>query len=565
MKKPKVSIVIPCYNHKNFIKRTLSSIARQTYSNIEVVLIDDGSKDSSFAEVQKFAKKNTKIKWILKERDNKGSVITINEGIRLSSGEIITILNSDDTFEPGRISALIQPILERKTDLTLSAVTFIDDYDNPIPKGAPQNILYERAVSEIPFDTTFSFSCYKFPIQITSGNLVFSRGLWNKLKQFNNYEWCHDYDFLLRACLETEPVFIAEPLLNYRIHSNNTFNSIENRPHQFNQELRDVLSAYIIKGAQKIIQNKPINPNAPTIFTHPDIFPIVFCFQNFVYSEYEKYADSSCIFDRSFFSETKQAAKLHPLFSECSLYMNQEKFSLLFVKYRTYLGLNSSYFQFLGKPPEFKITKTKILPARTSAGNPLGTLVIVEGTNSKSQLLACFTNGLFAGVLEKDKGDPNSFVGLVALKVSEKEFKTWVFREAKQVGTGLEISGSPIPSRELKSRATPNESRGHIDQMFLNQNDQIVVRGWMLIDGHLPKKLNLKINGKKIDFNFKFEPRDDLNPYLKFANHWEFSGFQLLVDQNKLRPRKAHEIEVTTDSKVFKINKKLSLTQRIAK
>ena len=81
---PLVSVVVPCYNHEKYVKETIESIVNQTYKNIELIVIDDGSKDNSVKVIQELA---DKYGFTFIHRPNKGLSATLNEGIRLSKGK----------------------------------------------------------------------------------------------------------------------------------------------------------------------------------------------------------------------------------------------------------------------------------------------------------------------------------------------------------------------------------------------------------------------------------------------------------------------------------------------
>lgn len=97
----KVSIVIPAYNSEKFIGRCLSSIAHQTYQNIEIVVVNDGSNDSTSEIVKKMQKSDPRIVYI--SQANSGVSSARNTGINASTGEFITFIDSDDTIEPDTI------------------------------------------------------------------------------------------------------------------------------------------------------------------------------------------------------------------------------------------------------------------------------------------------------------------------------------------------------------------------------------------------------------------------------------------------------------------------------
>jgi len=103
----KVSVIIPVYNSQNSIFNALNSIKEQTYSNIEVIIINDGSSDESNNVIKEFIRNNSEmdIKYIIQE--NSGVSISRNNGILISKGEFIAFLDSDDKWEPNKLQEQI--------------------------------------------------------------------------------------------------------------------------------------------------------------------------------------------------------------------------------------------------------------------------------------------------------------------------------------------------------------------------------------------------------------------------------------------------------------------------
>jgi glycosyltransferase involved in cell wall biosynthesis len=109
----KVSIVTPSYNQGAFIEKTIESVLSQDYNNIEYFVIDGGSTDETIDILKKYEGRLT---WI-SEKD-KGQSDAINKGFRMASGDIVAWLNSDDTYEPGAVSAIV-PLFENNPSLGL--------------------------------------------------------------------------------------------------------------------------------------------------------------------------------------------------------------------------------------------------------------------------------------------------------------------------------------------------------------------------------------------------------------------------------------------------------------
>ena len=99
-KKPKVSVVIPTYNSEKFIEKCIESVLNQTLKEIEVIVIDDNSIDSTKSIIVNYTKKDRRIKCIFSEK-NRGTSYSRNLGIKVSSGKFIGFIDSDDFVDQG--------------------------------------------------------------------------------------------------------------------------------------------------------------------------------------------------------------------------------------------------------------------------------------------------------------------------------------------------------------------------------------------------------------------------------------------------------------------------------
>lgn len=112
---PLVSIVVPVYNAAQFLRPTLDSICNQTHRNLEIILVNDGSKDDSPAILDEYAARDTRIKVIHKE--NQGGAAARNDGLDLVTGEFVQVLDADDLFEPDMVETMLAHALEHKADI----------------------------------------------------------------------------------------------------------------------------------------------------------------------------------------------------------------------------------------------------------------------------------------------------------------------------------------------------------------------------------------------------------------------------------------------------------------
>ena len=106
---PKISIIIPVYNTGQYLQECLDSVLNQTFADFEVICIDDGSTDNSYLILEKYAKKDSRIK-IFKNHSNIGCVATKNKAISKSQGEYIYPLDSDDIILPETLQKLYSAI-----------------------------------------------------------------------------------------------------------------------------------------------------------------------------------------------------------------------------------------------------------------------------------------------------------------------------------------------------------------------------------------------------------------------------------------------------------------------
>lgn len=102
-----VSIITPCYNSEKTIEKTLACIEHQTYSNIEYIIIDGGSTDTTLERIKKYRARLPKKLVILSKKDH-GIYDAMNKGIRIASGHLVGIVNSDDWYEPDTVWQVVK-------------------------------------------------------------------------------------------------------------------------------------------------------------------------------------------------------------------------------------------------------------------------------------------------------------------------------------------------------------------------------------------------------------------------------------------------------------------------
>lgn len=129
-KLPLVSVIVPCYNHEKYVQECIESVVNQTYKNIELIVIDDGSSDNSPKILQDLSKKYN---FCFEHQKNRGLSGTLNKALELTSGKYICNLASDDYWELTKIEKQVS-IMEANQNLGFcySDYTFVDKNSNPI-------------------------------------------------------------------------------------------------------------------------------------------------------------------------------------------------------------------------------------------------------------------------------------------------------------------------------------------------------------------------------------------------------------------------------------------------
>ena len=201
-----ISVVMPVFNGEKFLKIAIESILSQTYTDFELVIINDGSTDKSAEIVRSYLDKRI---LFLENDGNKGIFYTRNRLFDEAKGKYIAILDCDDYAEPTRLEKQVN-FLDKNEEFGLvgSWITLIDNENNT--KGA-WNLEYrpERIPAKLLFFNQFAQSS------------VMMRKEFGALKYRAEIPLAEDYDLWVRISQKTRVINLAESLVNYRIHNEN--------------------------------------------------------------------------------------------------------------------------------------------------------------------------------------------------------------------------------------------------------------------------------------------------------------------------------------------------------
>jgi glycosyltransferase involved in cell wall biosynthesis len=208
---PKISIIIPVYNGSNYLREAIDSALAQTYKNLEIIVINDGSTDNGATE--KIAKAyGGRIRYYAKK--NGGVATALNMGIKKSKGEYISWLSHDDIYEPDKVLLEFNELRGLKDSVVYSSYTCID---------GGNNFLYKVDLEEVHGPTNLSNGFYAvFQGCLNGCTLMLPRSIFEKIGYFNeSLHYTQDYDFWNRLALGgIRFIFINDFLVKSRVHKN---------------------------------------------------------------------------------------------------------------------------------------------------------------------------------------------------------------------------------------------------------------------------------------------------------------------------------------------------------
>ena len=128
MKRPLISIIIPVYNSEKYLNECICSCIEQTYDNIEIVLVDDGSLDNSLEICKSYGMKDSRVKTI--HQPNAGVSAARNTGLRNAKGDYIFFLDSDDEIYSNSIELLLKDMIKYEADIVSGVYSTVDNLGN---------------------------------------------------------------------------------------------------------------------------------------------------------------------------------------------------------------------------------------------------------------------------------------------------------------------------------------------------------------------------------------------------------------------------------------------------
>ncbi|MBD3724694.1 MAG: glycosyltransferase [Arcobacter sp.] len=212
---PLVSVIITTHNREDLLPRAVESVLAQTYNNLEIIIVDDGSTDNTEQLVNSYMQKHEQIKYIKHEKALGGNAAR-NSGIRAASGEFVAGLDDDDEFTPDRIQVLMNNYSEEYSMITSRSVK--------VTKTGKQKTKY---ISNVDLDTMLYFNAIGNQVLVKKEKIV-GAGLFDE-----NLKRYQDYDMWLRIIQKYGKAKIVNQItqvIHYE-HDVTTNNTVKNNLH----------------------------------------------------------------------------------------------------------------------------------------------------------------------------------------------------------------------------------------------------------------------------------------------------------------------------------------------
>lgn len=255
---PRLSVIVPVYNTEKYLRECIDSILAQTFSDFELILVDDGSPDGSGAICDEYADKDPRIQVI--HQENGGVTSARKAAMRIAHGEWISFVDSDDWIHPNMFERMIAKASETSADMVICDVSLeYGEKTERLPTLAEEGLYQKNALRDTIYPTMLLDTKARRPgILGSSCNKLFHRNLVETVfwQVDDSFVYGEDALFCYGALLESNRIFVLrESLYHYRQHSASAM-------HQYNGDrcYKNALRSYY--AFQSFLQNRGFDMKA---------------------------------------------------------------------------------------------------------------------------------------------------------------------------------------------------------------------------------------------------------------------------------------------------------------
>lgn len=229
---PLVSVVMPNYNKGKYLRSAIESILSQTYSNLELVIVDDGSTDDSLDIIREYSDKDPRLAY--KKQTHRGISTACNAAIENAKGDFIARQDSDDICSKERVAKQVVALAGAPPSVCYSDGWMIDE------SGMTTGEVYNRNHVNLP-KAGHEGDIFRRLIRgsfILNASIMAHRECFKLVKYDARYQVAEDWDLSVRLARHFQFRYIPEPLYGYRIHAGNTANPGNDDPTKTSRMLR---------------------------------------------------------------------------------------------------------------------------------------------------------------------------------------------------------------------------------------------------------------------------------------------------------------------------------------
>ncbi len=227
MSKPRISIIIPTLNQGQYIEHAITSVLRQNYDNLQLIVIDGGSTDQTGEVISRY---KDKIDHYISEKDS-GQTEAINKGFKLSDGEIVTWLNSDDYYEDSVFETVAPHFREQSTGIVYGKARIFGERKRTEIVGPSK---------DLPAHIYLSYMRFPQPAMFIRGEAVRAIGPLNQ-----DLHYSMDFELTAKVVLAGYKIKrIDQILANYRFHETSKSNLDHKFLVEWTKEVHDILGSF---------------------------------------------------------------------------------------------------------------------------------------------------------------------------------------------------------------------------------------------------------------------------------------------------------------------------------
>lgn len=217
---PKVSVIVPNYNHQAFLKERIDTILQQTYQDFELIILDDCSTDDSVNIIESY-RDNEHVTHIVQNEHNSGSTfLQWDKGVSLARGEYIWIAESDDAAHPQFLSTLVEQ-LEKHPEAVVAYAHSLLVNEKGETVNDKRHARNDGAVIVYDSKRFTRWAMLSINELYNASMVVFRHSIYNKIdKSFQQYHLVGDWKFWMGVCLQGSVIEVCQMLNYFRVHSN---------------------------------------------------------------------------------------------------------------------------------------------------------------------------------------------------------------------------------------------------------------------------------------------------------------------------------------------------------